>query len=208
MHRGGHRTAGITRMVDYDFDFLVGILGMAGVYFICTAALWSKPRQQFEEYFGVYEGGLRHLRSSVFRKHQTILGGAVLMIALLLHQFRDLLAEHAPGGYMKGHPWPLFALMWLASVAGLCLVLGISVRRFSQWQFRRIIRDIVTEHSWPFVKNRELTLEIGALLGVPRKEEDTIETYITRLREVLSLPPERSPEAPSSSIDPEDDSDR
>jgi hypothetical protein len=194
-------------MVDYDFDFLVGILGMAGV-FICTAALWSKPRQQFEEYFGVYKGGLRHLRASVFRKHQTILGGAVLMVALLLHQFRDLLADHAPGGYMKGHPWPLFAFLWLASVATLCLVLGFSVRRFSQWQFRRIIRDIVTEHSWPFAKNRQLTLEIGALLGVPRKDDDTIETYIGRLRAGLSLPPEKSGDSTTAPLDPEDDSDR
>ncbi len=192
-------------MFDYDFDFLVGVLGMTGVYFVCTAALWTKPRHQLEEYFGVYKGGLRNLRASVFRKHQTILGGVVLVLALLLHQFRDLLADHSPGGVLKGHAWPLFGAIWLGSIASLCAVLGVSVRRFSQWQFRRIIQDIVEEHRWPFAKNTDLTLEIGALLGVPRKDDDTIETYMARLRQLLRLPPDHGPEPTTASIPVDDE---
>lgn len=192
-------------MVDYDFDFLVGVLGMAGVYFVCTAALWTKPRHQLEEYFGVYQGGLRNLRAAVFRKHQTILGGVVLLVAILLHQFRDLLANHESRSLLKACPWPAFVAVWLLSIATLCVVLGVSIRRFSQWQFRRIIQDILKEHRWPFAKNTELTLEIGNLLGVRRKEDDTIETYIARLRKDLNLPADLGNEPTTASIPVDDD---
>jgi hypothetical protein len=76
----------------------------------------------------------------------------------------------------------------ISVVALLCAVLNYLSRLFSKWQFRKIVKDVITERHLPFESNVPLTMEIGQLLGVKLEAGDSVEAYIARLRKDLDIP--------------------
>ncbi len=176
-------------MVEFDFDFLTRSLGMVGLFFISCAIIQNKPKHILEEQFGVYTGGLRSLKGSVFKKNQLVLGFSCVLLALILDQFTCVLARHDGQGLLNNAKPLTLILVWLLLVVVLCGVLNYLCRRWSKWHFRQIITEVITEHRWPFEQNMALTIEIGQLLGVQRADDDTVERYVSRLRHHLALPP-------------------
>ena len=65
---------------------------LVGLFFICCAILQRKPKHILEELFGVYSGGLRHLKDSVFKKNQLVLGFVCILLALILNIFSRSMA--------------------------------------------------------------------------------------------------------------------
>ncbi len=176
-------------MVEFDFDFLTRTLGMVGLFFICCAIIQNKPKHILEEQFGVYTGGLRSLKGSVFKKNQLVLGFSCVLLGLILDQFSVVLARSDGRGVLNNASPLTLVLVWLMLVVVLCAVMNYFCRRWSKWHFRQIITEVITEHRWPFEQNMALTIEIGHLLGVDRQDDDTVERYVNRLRAHLELPP-------------------
>jgi hypothetical protein len=179
-------------MVEFDFNFLTRSLGMVGLFFICCAIIQNKPKHILEERFGVYKGGLRSLKGTVFKKNQLVLGFSCVMLGLILDQFSKVLARKDGQGLLNKATALELTIVWLLFVGVLCAVLNYLCRRWSKWHFRRIITEVVTEHNWPFDKNVALALEIGELVGVPRTDDDTVERYLVKLKNHLELPIEES----------------
>ena len=177
-------------MDDFDFDFLSLTLGMVGLFFICTAIMQQKPKYILEELFGVYGGGLRQLKRSVFKKNQLVLGFSVILVGLMLRIFSHSLALESGQGILNKYNPVTLAVAMVALVAFLCGVLNYLSRLFSKWHFRQIVIETIREHHWPFESTVALTLEIGQLLGLKRDADDTVERYLQKLRESLQLPME------------------
>jgi hypothetical protein len=177
-------------MVEFDFNFLTRSLGMVGLFFICCAIIQNKPKHILEERFGVYKGGLRSLKHSVFKKNQLVLGFSCVLLGLMLDQFSTVLARKDGQGLLNKANTPTLVAVWILFVVLLCGILNYLCRRWSKWHFRRIITEVVTEHRWPFGDNVALALEIGELVGVPRTDDDTVERYLTKLKYQLELPVE------------------
>lgn len=175
-------------MVPFDLDFLSRSLGMVGLFFICCAILQQKPKHLLEESFGVYKGGLRHLRGVVFRKNQLSLGFACALSGLILSQFSHVIGRKDGQGLLNDADASTLVAAWLLFVVALCGVLNYLCRLFSKGQFKRVVREVAAEHKWPFEKNMTLTTEIGDLLGVARNPDDTVERYVSRLKAHLALP--------------------
>jgi hypothetical protein len=175
-------------MAEFDFNFLTRSLGMVGLFFICCAILQNKPKHILEELFGVYKGGLRRLKGTVFKKNQLVLGFSAVLLGIIFDQFASVLARKDGNGLLnKATPLEL-TIVWLLFVGALCAVLNYLCRRWSKWHFKRIITEVVTEHKWPFDDNVALALEIGELLGIPHADDDTVERYITKLKRHLAIP--------------------
>lgn len=175
-------------MVEFDFNFLTRSLGMVGLFFICCAIIQNKPKHVLEERFGVYKGGLRSLKGSVFKKNQLILGFSCVLLGLILDQFSSVLARSDGQGLLNKAGALTLIVVWLGFVTLLCATLNYLCRRWSKWHFRRIITEVVTEHRWPFGENVALAVEIGELIGVPRADDDTVERYLKKLKGQLELP--------------------
>ena len=184
-------------MVEFDFNFLTRSLGMVGLFFICCAIIQNKPKHVLEERFGVYKGGLRSLKGSVFKKNQLVLGFSCVLLALILDQFSSVLARSDGRGILNNAKPLTLIVVWLLFVGALCGILNYLCRRWSKWHFRRIITEVVTEHRWPFGENVALALEIGELVGIARQDDDTVERYLTKLKNYLELPVEEAKEKPS-----------
>jgi hypothetical protein len=187
-------------MVEYDFNFLTRSLGMVGLFFICCAIIQNKPKHILEERFGVYKGGLRSLKGSVFKKNQLVLGFSCVLVGLILDQFNSVLARSDGHGILNNANALTLVVVWLAFMGALCAVLNYLCRRWSKWHFRRIVTEVVAEHHWPFDENVALAVEIGELLGVPRQDDDTVERYLTKLKRHLELPVDDKRLGPGASV--------
>ncbi|HYC76092.1 MAG TPA: hypothetical protein VEI02_00560, partial [Planctomycetota bacterium] len=98
-----------------DLDFLGRTVGLVGLFFICCSILHQKPKHALEELFGVYHGGLRRLRGSVFRKNQLVLGFLCAAVAVILEQFGHVLGDGSAGRVAAASP-SAQVLTWLATV--------------------------------------------------------------------------------------------
>ena len=175
-------------MDEFDFDFLSLTMGMVGLFFICCSILQRKPKHILEELFGVYNGGLRHLKTSVFKKNQLVLGFACIMLALMLRIFSHSLTVEGSEGILDSYDPVALSLALVGTGIALCSLLYYFCRVWSKWHFRRIVAEVVTEHQWPFESNVNLAVEIGSLLGLRRQPDDTVEDYLADLRRFLALP--------------------
>lgn len=173
-------------MSRFDFDFLGLGLATVGLFFICCAIVQKKPRHILEEAFGLYRGGLRELKASVFKRNQVVMGFLCVVLAIVLQLFAT------PRGGGSGLLDDLSSAAQVAALLlfmiVLCGVLNYLCRLWSKAAFRRLVHEVVTEYQWPFEQNMVLTREIGRLLGVGPRDDDTVETYVLRIRRHLDLP--------------------
>jgi len=169
-----------------DFDFVSLALVTVGLFFICCATLHKKPRHILEEAFGIYKGGLRDLKSSVFKRNQVVMGYFCVVLAIIVHLF----GEASPGSESMLNSLDAVSqvAVLLAVMAALCGILNYFSRLWSKSAFKRLVFEVVTEYQWPFEENMSLTKEIGKLLGIPPNDEDTVEIYVSRIRIHLNIP--------------------
>ncbi|MCA9319392.1 MAG: hypothetical protein KDB53_01590 [Planctomycetes bacterium] len=169
-----------------DFDFLGLALATVGLFFICCATLHKKPRHILEEAFGIYRGGLRDLKSSVFKRNQVVLGFLCVVLAIVVNIFGESHPDNA--GFMASIDTPRQIAILLVGMTALCGILNYLSRLWSKAAFKRLVHEVVTEYQWPFEENMVLTREIGKLLGVPQRDDDTVESYVSRIRHHLKIP--------------------
>ncbi len=173
-------------MSDADYDFLALALATVGLFFICCAVQQKKPKHILEEAFGIYRGRLRDLKSSVFKRNQVVMGFLCVVVAIVLAICGN--AEPGHAGFVDGLALPLQIVSQLALIAALVGILNYLSREWSKASFRRLVQEVVTEYQWPFEENMVLTKEIGKLLQIPQEAEDTVDSYVARIRHNLKIP--------------------
>ncbi|MFT7618222.1 MAG: hypothetical protein ACI97A_001863 [Planctomycetota bacterium] len=173
-------------MSDADYDFLGLALATVGLFFICCAVQHKKPRHILEEAFGIYRGRLRELKTSVFKRNQVVMGYLCVVVAIVLNIYGS--SKPGTSGIVDqlGTVGQIFGL--IALIATLCGVLNYFSRLWSKASFKRLVYEVVTEYQWPFEENMVLTKEIGKLLQIPQNDDDTVETYVARIRTHLKIP--------------------
>jgi hypothetical protein len=179
-------------MSKFDFDFASLGLATVGLFFICCAVVQKKPRHILEEAFGLYRGGLRDLKASVFKRNQVVMGFCCVVLAIVLNLASPPVTD--VNGLLGGLPVLAKVASLVVFMLVLCGVLNYLSRFWSKTAFRRLVHEVVAEYRWPFEENMVLTREIGRLLGVEESDEDTVQTYVARVRRHLDLPLEVSPE--------------
>ncbi len=173
-------------MSDADYDFLGLALATVGLFFICCAVLHKKPKHILEEAFGIYRGRLRELKTSVFKRNQVVMGYLCVVIAIVLNIYGASKPGTAGIVDQFGTVGQIMGLIVL--IASLCGILNYLSRLWSKASFKRLVYEVVTEYQWPFEENMVLTKEIGKLLQIPQRDDDTVETYVARIRNHLKIP--------------------
>lgn len=153
------------------------LLGLVGCFLLANGVLLRHPRALIEQHFGARQLPLRSLRDLLFHRVQTALGFAFLIAGFALQ-----LWGHADGGSVPGS-----TALWVGGVVIAALALEIGAWWLSLATFRRHVRRYLREHPPEFEADMALAREVGELYGVRSSGDDTVQSYLERLRARLGL---------------------
>jgi len=172
----------------YSQDLLVlGLTAqLVGGLLLGSSAEKGRPRSLLLNLLGGTPPSLSFLRDALHAKTRGQAGAAffVLGSGLLLVGF---LRPGGPGD-------------WRVEAGGVVLLLGLAVAflqladNYVGSTLRRYLRDHFREHpDFPFERHIALTREIGQLFGVEGGAEETLESYVRKVRVAMGLadPPSR-----------------
>jgi hypothetical protein len=123
---------------------------------------------------------LRTIRALLFHRVQVMLGFAFLLTGFamqLFGRFRPLPVEEERGS----------ATLWIGLVVLLAVGLELAGWWWSQRAFRRHLRTFLRENPLDLETDAALAREVGELLGVESHADDTVQSYVTRLRRSLGM---------------------
>ncbi len=175
-------------MGQMDLEFLSLALGIVGTFFICAAVQVKRPKHILEEAFGVATEHLREVRAAVLKRTNLFVGfgcNVVALLALVFSRNSDMRADYV---LLLGCDAFSLGGILLAFGALLGLILHWGSRVYGRGYFQRMVFEVVTENRLPLESNVALAIEVGTLLGVARSADDTVESYIVKLRQRLNLP--------------------
>jgi len=159
-------------------------LSIVGCFLLATAILTRSPRDLIEQRFGGSRPSLRSIREPIAGRVQLLLGFAFLMAGFSL----QLYAHQAVGSAGD----PAAAGRVPAFLIGLVVVCAAGLSLVGWWWsnvlVRRHLRAYFREHPRDFETDMPLAREVGELFGVVPHAEDTVQTYVARLRRKADLP--------------------
>jgi hypothetical protein len=170
-------------------------LAIVGCFLLATAILSRSPRDLIEERFGGGRPALRTIREPIAGRVQLLLGFAFLMAGFGLQLYARY---RAPAAAPAAGAFPAFWIGLLVVVAALCSLFGWW---WSSVSFRRHLAAYLREHPPDFETDTRLAREVGELFGVTSQPEDTVESYVARLRRRTGLAARPAPSA--ARLDPE-----
>ncbi|MDG2149155.1 MAG: hypothetical protein P8N09_06500 [Planctomycetota bacterium] len=164
---------------------------IVGVIFLANSMGVRNPRRFIQEHFGIVrQQPLRAVHQQVRVKAQIFTGFLFLMVGFSLQIGAQLFPLSTPPVRAEGFPLQAIALL-LGGIIVTTILLRMAQNTWSLTVFRRLLTEFFQEHSdWNFEKHPEETREIGEILGISSKGDDSIADYAERVRAALKLTPE------------------
>lgn len=151
------------------------VLAIVGSFLLANSILFRHPRQLVVERFGSEAQQLRNIREYIFHRVQVNVG-----FGFLLGGF---------GMQLYGHYSPLpvgvekeFPALWIGIVVVLAVLLLLGSWWWSLRAFRGYVREYFRSHPPDFEADLGLAREVGDLFGLTSHADDTVESYVARLR--------------------------
>ena len=163
-----------------DWSILGLVCAIVGAFLIANATLLEHPRRLVAHYFGRQTGRLRSVREYVYNRVQTTLGFAFLLAGFGL-QLVGVYQSKAPADQ------PL-SMAWVGLIVIIAVGTLFSGWWWSLWAFRRYVRQYFSENPRDLEGEPGTAREIGELFGIESFEDDTVESYVARLRQKADLP--------------------
>lgn len=161
---------------------------MLGAFFLAKSLIWKAPRFLMRELIGVPVERYKTFRHYIAGRIEAVLGFIFLAVGAGLQMAAEV--QRARSSETRGVLfWVLMSLLGIAVIAAL---LYFAVRKLARRIFLDLFAEQVRRRSWPFQEDPELLRELGEMLEIPRTEDDTIDSYQSRVREKLGLPPRKS----------------
>ncbi len=167
----------------------VGLLmSIVGSFLLANAILFRHPRGLIAEHFSGRRQRLTSIREHIFHRVNIHLGFLFLLGGFGLQLFGHM-RPPAPGATE-------FPTVWVGLILLVAVALEVAGWWWSHRLFRRYVRLYLLEHPADFETEANLAREVGELFGIPSSAEDTVESYVGRLRAKLGIPvPARGGEA-------------
>ncbi|MCB9915708.1 MAG: hypothetical protein H6828_11245 [Planctomycetes bacterium] len=169
------------------------VLAIVGSFLLANSILFRHPRQLVVERFGRVTQELRKIREYIFHRSQVNVGFGFLLTGFALQLY--------------GHYRPLpveaersFPALWIGIVVVLAVVLLLGSWWWSLLAFRRYVREYFREHPANFEADLQLAREVGELFGLASHADDTVESFVARLRLVVCDPGPMTVQRPALAI--------
>ncbi len=165
-----------------DWTGLGLVAAIVGCFLIANAFLFEHPMRLVERHFAPRDAGhLRSIREHIYNRVQTTLGFTFLMGGFGL----EMVGRYRPPLDVP----PSFKLEWVGVFVVVTIALLLGGWWWSLRAFRRYVRAHFTQTEQDLEGDPQTARELGELFGVEQRAEDTVESYVARLRQRAGLPP-------------------
>lgn len=166
------------------------VLSIVGSFLIASGILFRDPRSLLEERFGKSTLRLRTIRELVFHRVQMALGFVFLIAGFALQLFgRAGAVGAAPSGPAGAGGGGGSMALWIGGILALVILLEIVGWWWSMHSIRSAMRRWLREHPSQLDSDPGLAREVGELFGIASHVNDTVPSYVARLRRALGLHP-------------------
>ena len=186
-------------MNDIDSWQVIGLtLNIVGVYFIVNSLIFKKPRRFLYEHFGIdRKRSLSSIRNNVMSQVQLVIGFIFVITGYFLQVAYHLsLSIDDRSNVFTDPSVIMIAAILIASMTTVTLLLKVIQILWTRQRFKRLLTDFFRQHDWALDKYPATAKEVGEILGVERKKEDSVAEYLLRLKTFLEIesddPPRRS----------------
>ena len=169
----------------------VGIsLDIVGIIFLANSMGIRNPRRFIQEHVGIErQQPLRAVHHQLKVKAQIFTGFLFLMVGFSLQIAAAVLGggESVAAALDAGEKARTMLIL-LTGIVATTFLLRLVQSAWSLAVFRRLLTEFFQDHrDWNFEKHPSSTKEIGEILGVPRRAEDSISEYADRVQAALKL---------------------
>lgn len=171
------------------------VLSIVGGFLLANAILFRHPRDLVQEHFGGGSSRLSSIRAYIFHRLQVHLGFLFLLAGFGLQLYGHYRPPEVPPSEQD------FPTLWVGAVVLAVILLEIVGWWFSHWQFRRYVREYFLAHPPELEANMRLARELGELFGIQSAGDDSVQSYLARIRTELGLPLVERSGAPRSTPD-------
>ncbi|HED65542.1 MAG TPA: hypothetical protein ENJ09_08300 [Planctomycetes bacterium] len=166
---------------DVDLPALGLLLAIVGSFLLANSILFRSPRALVAQFFGEPERRLTSLRAYIFHRLQVHLGFLFLLVGFglqLVGRFRPRPPEGSE-----------FPVQWVGGLLVVVLLLELGGWALSRVLFRNTVRAYFRDHPPDLENDLELARELGRLFGVPPQGDDSVPSYLLRVRHRVGLRP-------------------
>ena len=165
------------------------VLVLIGCFLLANSVLFRHPRELVSEHFGGPRRKLVSIRGYVFLRLQIHLGFLFLLVGFAL----ELYGHYAGGG--EDEPARPFPLAWVGAIVLSVMALELGGWWLSHALFLRTVREYFRLHPPELESDLALARELGDLLGIPPTGDDSVQSYLLKIRRRIGLPVDGRPEA-------------
>lgn len=168
-------------LIPPDWAVIGLVLAILGSFLLANAILFRHPRHMVRERFGHQQTQLRTIREYIFHRVQVSLGFTCLLSGFGLQLF----GRYRP---IPIKTEPVFPVVWVSLVSVVVIALLVAGWWWSLWVFRRYVRKYFQGNPPDFEADMEMTREVGELFGITSSGDDTVHSYVERVRTRVGAP--------------------
>jgi len=160
------------------------VLSIVGCFLLANSILFRHPRTLIVDFFQRTERQLASIREYIFHRVQIHLGFLFLLTGFgfqLFGHFRPQPGQ-GPDGARE------FPILWVGVIALAVVALELLGWWLSHAKFRRYLRAHFLQHPPSLETNMRQAREIGDLFGVASQGDDSVQSYLLRIRRKIGLP--------------------
>lgn len=171
-----------------DWAMVGLILAIVGSFLLANAILFRDPRAMVQEHFSRVRTRLRTIREFIFHRVQMTLGFGFLMTGFavqMVGRLNPVAAEDAVR----------FPVLWIGGIVFVAIGLEVFGWWWAQRSFRRYVARYFRANKFDFSTDMATAREVGELFGMKSDTNESVQSYVVRLRTALGLGHEVGPDA-------------
>jgi len=157
------------------------VLVLVGGFLLANSILLRHPRALVAEHFGAAREKLSSIRGVIFQRLQIHLGCFFMLVGFALEIYGHYGAAAAPG---SEH---VFSITWLGVIALAVVGLELGGWWLSHSLFLRFVREHFRAHPPALEGDLALARELGDLFGIQSTGNDSVQSYLARIRRRIGL---------------------
>lgn len=175
----------------YEREIIGWLCILVGIFFIAKSVIARRDRAQMRELLALSTDKVKRFRNFALQRLERIVGFLFCMIGIGLHTYVVIRKGQKAAGVND----PGDALAAISTYLAIAVVSMLIIVLFMHWLMtmlsRRIFLDnlayLMVRQDYRLADDPALMQQIGDMLGEPRRPDDTVESYTSRLEEKLRL---------------------